>query len=263
MSVLRPAAKIQKLETQTPIRRTESVDLSVSVAEAKDHRTVSPLTQTTKEMKIPSQTPTHPKGHKVRNVCDVWTNMDSQSFLHLSDTLTLGDVWIQPISAAPERGAFVSVLMKQILYAPHIKSREATTKMSTDDLLKMLYMCDCTLWKLDGAPVIAFEEWLNEKTAMCVKVKGIEEGSDRTKLCNFILCDDPSFKFTSTVGGGRFSVWFRKICYHSYKQSEEGVSEKIINPSMIKCTATKGSFEYILEARLLEFPVEETDASLI
>ena len=252
MSMLKPAAKMAKTTpTSSPLTRTASVGLVNTEEEEKNRRTPSLQTST------PEQTTKHPKGHRVRDVKDVWKIMDSQDFLHLTDTLALGDVWVQPLGVESSKGAFATVKFIQIVEGPHIKYRYASCKLSLDDLTKMLYLADCLNHDLQRVDRLSFEDWLNDKSALCVKAKGIEEGSDRGKLCHFIITEDSTFRFYPLHLRGDSGIFFRKICYHSYKSDDV---DKIENPSMIKCKATKGSFEYIIEARIFPFPPAWFDA---
>ena len=253
MSALKPPMKQSRAPQQTQVTRTESVDLSTSlgstaavVEEERDRRTAVPLSK--------SNTPNHPKGHKVKNLKDVWEAMDQNAFLHLCDTLTLGDVWVQPVGVVPSTGGYAMVTFKQLVFGYHIKGREATTKMSTDDLLKMLYLNDCIQWDMQGLMRLSFEDWLNEKSSACVKVKGIDDVSNRAKLANFIICEDREFTFYPTFLKSCCGVFFRKICCHSYKTPVGEHDDKLCNPSMIKCCATRGKFEYCLEARVFPLP---------
>lgn len=202
----------------------------------------------------------HPKGHKVRKLEEVWKVMDSQDFLHLTDTLTLGDVWVQPTGVESSRGNYATISFKQIVAAPHIKFRDASCKMSLDDLTKMLYLNDCIQWDIQNVEHLSFEDWLNDKTSVCVKAKGVEKGTDRSALCHFIITEDRGFSFYPAFLHGSCGIFFRKICYHSY--GNEDVENKSIetdvkleNPSMIKCKGAKGTFEYIIEARIFPLPL--------
>ena len=180
--------------------------------------------------------------------------MDQQSFLHLTDTLTLGDVWVQPIGVEPISNAFANVTFRQIVAAPHIKCRDAVCRMSVDDTMKILYLNECIQWEMQGIDRMEYEDWVNEKSAKCVKSKGLEVGSDRAKLCNFIITEDKEFTFYPRFLKGSFGIFFRKICYHSYKTDGKDKSTKLVNPSMIKCSATRGKFEYVLEGRIFPLP---------
>ena len=262
MSVLKPAAKrpnVVNADPSTLTRTTRSLDLTAvaptSHAEEKDHPTSSRPSEASKSA------PTHPKGHKVRQLTDVWKTVDSQNFLHLSDILTLSDFWVQPTDAESAGGSFVTVYWKQIVAAPHIKQRDANCKMSSDDLLKMLYLNDTICAELNQTDHLSYDDWLNDKSAACVKAKGIDEGSDRAKLCHFIMTEDPTFTFYPLEG--RFGIFFRKICYHSYKVDDKSGKPKLMNPSMIKCCATRGKFEYILEARIFPLPREWYTSDLV
>ena len=201
----------------------------------------------------------HPRGHKVRELAEVWKIMDSQDFLHLTDSLALGDVWVQPTGVVSAKGGYATVSFLQIVDAPHIKYRNAVSKMSLDDLTKMLYLNDCLQWDAQNLERISFDDWLKDKSSVCVKAKGMEVGSDRAQLCNFIITEDREFSFCSPMMHNRFGVFFRKICYHSYKTSKDDESFKLDNPSMMKCKGVKGSFEYIIEARFFPLPLSWFD----
>lgn len=251
MSLSKPAAKQPRLQNQTQVTRTESVCLQdvVSHMEEKDHpTTTSPVTMTT------SKAPTHPKGHKVRNLDDdVWKTMDSQSFLHLTDTLTLMDVYVQPKSVEPISQMYANVSFIEIVCAPHIKYRVANSKMSVDELLKILYLNDCLQSDMQAIMRISFDEWLGEKTAMFIKAHGVSDSNNRAKLCQYILTEDREFSFYPKCMKGGYGMFFRKICYHSYKMKDKE-RKKFDNPSMMKCQASRGKFEYMIEARLLPLP---------
>ena len=252
-----PPMKTPRLQGQ--VTRTESVPLEAVIKEVeKDHHTVTPQTSsTTSTIKIQSEMTTeterHPKGHKSRNLDEIWNIMDKQDYLRLTDTLTLNDVWVQPVSVEPQKGSYASVTFKEIVYGSHIKYRTSSHKMSVDDLLNMLYLCDCLHNDMRGFMRLEFGDWLNEKTANCIKNKGIDEGSNRAKLCNYIITEDREFSFYPTITHGSFGMFFRKTCCHTYPSKEEN---KLKNPAVIKCSSTKSSFEYLIEGRLLAIPDE-------
>lgn len=263
MSALRPEKKPRlttAATTQGGLKRTESVLTLEDVAVGSVHPTDShPPSLTTssageKEKEKEKTSFSHPKGHRVKTVEEVWKTMDSQGFLHLTDTWTLYDVWVQPISCVQEKGSILSVLMYQFVIAPHIKCRQATTKMSADDLVKMLYLCDTMCQFINQRENLPFDVWVNEKVASCVKALGVDAGVDKVQFCNFIMQNDPTFTLHPTPN---LAVFVRKICYHSYRTSEK----KLDNPLMIKCTATRGKFEYVLEVST--FPLCENWKELV
>lgn len=264
MSALKPA-KQPRLVNQSEVKRTESLTPAefashITAVEKSLPSTSHPTMEDASEMKEMTaasvKRPLHPKGHKVRNLSDVWGGMDDHNFLYVTDTLLLCDVWVQPVSVdTTGNAAYANVTFKEIVCAPHIKSRLATTKMAVDDLMKMLYLNDTLQWSMQGVDKLTYEEWINEKSASCVKVKGLEEGSNRAKLCNFIITEDREFSFYPSFLKGVFGMFFRKTCYHSYKlDSDDTTTTKFENPSMLKCSSTRGKFEYIIEARLIPLP---------
>lgn len=258
MSGLKPA-KQPRLIGQSVVTRTESVDMTQTSSavhqpteEGKDHPTTS---QTPAPNEVMRKTaPMHPKGHKVRDLKEVWDAMDKQAFLHLTDSLILGDVWVQPKSCEPATGGYVLVNFIQMIDAPKLKSREALSKMSIDDLLKLLYLASCLVKDLNGDARLSYDAWLADKTAAFIKKEGVSEAGNRGKLCNFILVDDPDFSFYP-VGLNHTGIFARKICYHSYRCEDDDMT-KYENPGMLKCCATRGKFEYVFEVRLFVLPPE-------
>ena len=200
--------------------------------------------------------PKHPKGHRVTQLQKVWNTMDSKDFLHLTDTLVLNDVWVQPASVEPSRGAYTTAAFREIVAGPNIKQRLADHKVGTEDILKMLYLCVCLQHDMQNVARPDYTDWLNEMTAACVKELGLSQGSNGGSLCDFIINNARNFTFYPEALSGRFGIFFRKICYHSYKaQSKEGTeSVKFKNMCMIKCGSSKGKFDYIIEARLFSLP---------
>lgn len=249
MSMSKPA-KQMRAANQTEVQRTESVDLPTpSTLEGKSTPTTTP--QSAMEKKRPP----HPKGHRVRDLEeDVWKVMDGQSFLHLTDTTNLADVWVQPIAVEPSNTMYSTIHFEQIVAGPHIKRRTTATKMALDDLLRLLHLNDCLQRDLQRIDRMTYDAWLAEKTAAFIKQHGILDSTNRSKLCQYIITEDSEFSFSpSFIRDSAF--FFRKISYHSYKAKGD-VVEKYINPSMVKCCATRGSFEYMIEGRLFPLPPE-------
>lgn len=193
----------------------------------------------------------HEKGHKVSMLKEVWERLDKKDFLPLAD---FSDVWLQPTSVTSLKGVWGDVTMREVVFAPHIKMRMAVTKMSGEDLCKILYLCDCLTGDLQAIPHMTYDDWLNNKIASCVKAKGPEESMNRCKLANFIIAEDREFTFYPSYLRGNFAFFFHKICYHSYKTTGLSDTTKFDNPSMIRCSATKGKFEYVYEVRLFPLP---------
>lgn len=200
----------------------------------------------------------HPKGHRVHSTSEIWTTMDAQPFIRVTDTLLLEDVWFIPLAASCDSKNFIAnVTMRQYIIAPHIKERVCITKMTTDDLLKVLYLNDNIQSLMQGVKPLDFDAWKTEKYALCVKKKGIDYSKNEANLCNFILGEDLGFTFYPRFLKGLFMILFRKTCIHSYKSSQ---TEKVSNPSVIKCTAQRGSFEYVIEARIFPLSSDVKDS---
>lgn len=254
MSGLKPAKQARLIGQTQVLPRSETKPTllpppSSAQQEGKDlHTTTEGSVQ---EASTRKTAPRHPKGHRVQNLSEVWQTMDSQQFLRCTDSYSLEDVWVQPISVEPTSSPYATVRMFQMVLGPHIKTRIVCSKMAISDLLKMLYLNQRVQLHMLGYDSKDFNQWLAEKTGEFIKAHGVAEANNGAMLCNYILGEDeeytfyPSFlKYTTAV--------FRKISYHSYKNGEEG--EKVVNPAMMKCTAVRGKFEYIWEVKFIPLP---------
>ena len=256
MSALKPANKKRIIN---PIKKTMEpvVQKVVNCTEEKEkpHLIGTPQENVSLSQTTTTSRPQHPKGHKVRKLDEVWKLMDSQSYLRLTDTIMLSDVWVQPLKVEADDGRTVSVEMIQLVDAPHIKMRETKTKMTVDDVLKMLYICDCICWSMKGMDRVSYEDWENFKASECAKVYECEGGVDMVQLCNFIINTDNDFSFYPEAYKCNCGIFLRKICYHSYKTTNtKKDEEKMVNSSMMKCCSSRGNFEYVLQGRIFILP---------
>ena len=242
---------------KTPAKRARTPALQSCTEEESDRliaaRLQSPLILSSEENQKNQNPPPHPKGHKVQPLTKVWSTMDGQTFLHLTDTVLLGDVWVQPTLVDETSGSYTNVTFLQVVFGYHIKRRNATCKMAVEDVLRMLFCCDRLLYGIKKIPKpFCYDEWLAHKTAAFVKAKGVANQSNRSMLANYIILDDPEFDFYPECVKG-FGLFCRKICIHSYK-TEGKVKNKLANPAILKCRATRGKFEFGLEVALKQLP---------
>lgn len=270
MSVLKPAAKQPRLTlANTPLTRTDAnLHLTSTVEGERGRRIATAPTamtpslsseeanQTSSAVKAmtANQIVKHPKGHRVSQLQKIWSTMDSKDFLHLTDTLPLSDVWVQPVHVEESRGAYTSASFREIIAGPNIKQRIAIHRTSTDDILQMLYLCSCLQYDMQNVERPSYEDWVNEMTAACVKEFGLTQGSNGGILCDYIINTFRDFTFYPMVLANRFGIFFRKIGYHSYKPREGEECVKFKNMNMIKCVSPKGKFDYVIEARIFSLP---------
>ena len=193
----------------------------------------------------------HPKWHKQATLASIWNLMDSQSFLHLTDTLALSDVVVQPKSVASSTGAYTNVTFVQAVKARNWKIRIATCKMPIVDVIKMLYLCDCMKSKIQKLPMPAYEDWEKSKVSAFGAKYGMVEDGNHCMLCQYIIAEDPTFSFYPDCIGDS-GIFYRKICHHSYKNGKG--ETKIRNPAMVKCKGSRGMIEYLMEALILPLP---------
>jgi hypothetical protein len=277
MSALKPQ-KQPRMMGQTQVTRSASVPPRPSPSSAVESDPPTTSTQSTAAAAAAAAagitppiagTQNHPKGHKVRELEEVWKAMDGQTYLRLTDTIFLNDVYVQPTAVEVVAGAYVTVTFQQIVLAPNIKRREnAVAKMYIEDLMHVLHLNDVVQSTLQGIEPRDYESWLAEKTRSYIQTNGLRDSSNHSALANFIITYDKEFSFYPTVLQN-CGVFFRKTCYHSYKekkpawQGSDGVKYKFVNPSMIKCSAKGGKFDYVYEARLVLLPSNWNEACFL
>lgn len=242
MSTSAPALKVRIINTPTADKAT------LVTAEEKSHPTSSSEEKTRRIAIPPSE-----NGIRTVNVEQVRSIFAAQNFLRLCDTTLLADAWVQPISIDPTTTMYATVTFLVLLNGPKIQLFMMKTKLSLDDLLKMLYLNDCIQADFQGLVRLDFGGWLNEKTSAYVKVQGAENATNRSLLANYIVTQDKEFSFYPSFMKN-CAMFFRKVSHHRYTD-KEGKSGDITNASMIECTAApRGKFNYVLEARCFPVP---------
>ena len=133
--------------------------------------------------------PLHPKGHKSHDISEIWKSLDSQPYLRLTDTAALMDVWVQPLSVESISSVTCNVTFVEIVLGQHMKYRTAQHKMSIDDICKVLYLSQCLNWDIEGQPRLTYDDWIADATTCFIKAHGVEESSNRAKLCDYLIND--------------------------------------------------------------------------
>lgn len=193
--------------------------------------------------------PPHPKGHRVRELKDIWAMMDAGEYLRCTDTYALSDVWIQPVEFTPLNKSSMLVKFKEIVLGTHVKEREAQNKMYCEDILKMFYLADQYENEFGDRMTMTFENWQKSAVSAFVQCRGVDDVSDRAALCKFLF-DTKRVSFFPLCCSRNIQLFFRKTSCHSYKQSGMEKKKKK-NLSVIKCVGARGSFEYLWEARIV------------
>ena len=244
----------------TPVKRTTSTLLPLEEQAAENPTGLENLPATQSSSPLPpaekkkTTKPAHPKGHKVQSLSEIWSTMDAQAYLRLTDTWTLWDVWLQPVAIESETPTSVNVKFLEIVYAPHLKQRLATHRVSVDDFVKIFYIKDRMGLHATGKGDISFEDWYDAYKKEYESKNG--EITEPVKMCQFLMqgrdsCDLTGISWNCIPGMANCEIFIRKSCYHSYK-GREGTG-KIENISVVKCKSVKGAFEYILEGRIFVF----------
>lgn len=282
MSASNPVAKIPRqastTATTSKLIRTTSSNLLDHVegklpptsSEGRSRRIATPSSQTPSSagetsVQTTGSSQRHPKAHTVYPLASIFDAFKTDQFFRVTDTLYLSEVWAQPIALDPAKGVYTTAHFRQIVVAPHIKWREMDQKVHVDDMLLMLY----AIAKIAGNAFDGYDKWYAEEVAKFITVHGTEDQTNRVMIANYILREDPDFRlfdeteFTNEKGESiakhYFGFFIRKIHYHSHPYpngDDDGGYTKFENPSMVKCPATKGDSEYIIEARSIPLPAK-------
>lgn len=191
----------------------------------------------------------HPKGHRVHELGMVFGIIDASEYLRCTDTYALNDVWSVPsgIEEIVSKGVLL-VKFYQIVTGYHIKSRITVKKIAADDLLRMFYILNAYSMEFRAATVVGYDDWLNSMIVNYVREVG--EGADvsnRAQLCKYIF-ENKITNFAPCPSTPNLHLFFRKASVHSYKGKKEG---RLNNHNVMKCRGARGTFEYIIEGRLI------------
>ena len=227
----------------------------VAAGEAPSAESTHPTTasQTTE-----NQNHNHPKGHRTAILAEVWGLMDD-TFLRNSDTAKLMDVWCIPtfVQVIEKSNLYVNVEFRQFVLATHVKERTVVYKMFVEDLLKMFYLASQIELDCAGEVRMDYDGWLSECKYLFMKEKGSENSESRPKLVEFLL-NENHVPIHPIPGNPKLHTMFRKVNCHSYKAS---ATPKFANEFCAKCKASKGKYEYVIEARIAAVPIDTAEVT--
>lgn len=248
----KPNKQARKSVETSEVKRTESVGL-ISQQAAKGLLTAG--SQPTDEKTTLSKKARHPKGHKVRDLGEVWDQMSMKKgdvvpidpqYLRVTDTLDLGDVWIAITDAKKETDYLLTIDAIQMVTGHHVYQRNMKMKMSNDDFLGFCYLKRRFADVLAGEDPMDYEEWKQKMGEEYQKESG-DESLKSGDVCEFLMKKYPFI--VDNIG-----FLCRKICCHSYSNSGVESKDKVHNPTLLKLNVgTRGKFEFELEVRV--FPL--------
>ena len=262
---LAPAKKTQKLEKEVQPAENE-VEAGVEVLQPvkPQHTTLAPMPRAAtpkveEEEKEEKKNKAHPKGHRVFTIEEVREVADGKApFMRATDTTLLSDIWLVPYHVElPYNGnTWINVSFREIIAGAHIKTRDVAYKISTDDMLMICWKEGCMEALFNGSVPLDFDTWLTEMIYQFSKERGTEDSTNRGKLCEFLI-NEKKITFCPIEKNKDFTLFFRKINIHSYPaqlNTTEGAGEKVVNYNQVKCSATRGKYEYAWDTRLFLVP---------
>ena len=204
--------------------------------------------------------PSHPAGHRVRDLEDVWSSFgNEENFLKMCESGNLSDVWIQLRTIHKTDTYYPTVEVLCAIFGSQVYFNIMKTRMSIADIANLLYLNDCLQCYLQGVPPPTFDDWFTDKTVKYINATGDLDGSvNKSLIYNFVVQDDRDFtfypRFLHNVG-----IFFRKTTVHGYKNKGKPIeteTEGMPNRSITIEHATRGKFEYEIEGRIFILPDE-------
>ena len=249
MSVLKPVAKQARLMNQV---HTTKMVAPLDIVEARDPPTATSPSLTQQSEMVKKKR--HPKGHRVYAVAEIDETLAKDKYMHLTDSLLLSDVYLQPRDVEESKGSFADVTFTRLICGYHMQVGEYKAAVLLDDLLQMLYQCEVVTASMQGKVCLGYDEWINEKSIACAKVHGMDSANNPSILAKFLITEDPEFTFFPTFLKN-VGIFFKKSTVHSYPNPQNRGMHKILNPCIIK-RKSRGMFEYTLDLKLIVLPPE-------
>ena len=261
MSQLPPAPKKTK-KTQSQ-KRENPIPVNATVMTTMSQSAEVPRTQlSTLHQEVGSVPPSSDfNGRISENISTIWQTLDANPYLAFTGKFALRDVSIQPCKITGGADNGLETICKQIVTGETILTREVNIKIHCLDLLRMLYLAEKYNRALMGIEAVTYTAWYNEKKeAYKTKNAGYDHASEG-ELCQFMLTENnPSF-FPPCLGG-QFGLFFRKISVSDYvndcsveKCVDKNATTQFENPSIITSKPKNASFEHMIEAKIIFFPV--------
>lgn len=234
---------------------TTSSGAATSVAVSVPPSSTTPAPQSSEARIRRTVAPPDAKGkiYREMTLAEVKEIFKNKSFLRPSDTKGLHDTWLQPVAIERANGMYTTATFLVMMNTPTFDFFYLKTKVNVEDVLAMLYLCDCMIADFQGIARFEYNDWLNEKTSAFVKVSDAKSATNQSLLVNYILNEDKEFTFyPDFMKNAGFFV--RKLCYHQYKGVDGKVSNWA-NPSMLVREAdNEAKFKYVIEGRCFSLP---------
>lgn len=232
-------------------------------------------TLTTSEESYPPTTETpavsedKPKfnGKKVKSLSTVIAQTCDSSFLKMTDTLNLNDVWFLPKKVGRTSSEnFLTVEFAIVVNGLSLVMVDHMFKISAEELLKMIYLSRKmrATFEQNPFPYNFFAEWKEKEFAYFTTSPDVVRGDSSPAAFAEYEFTKESFRLRQYNPQCCICSVFRKIYQHVYQNDVTGgdaaptIYGCVENPNMVECSAYRGSYSYCIEIRMMYIDGEET-----
>lgn len=198
-------------------------------------------------------------GVKEKDATAVFNNIEEGTYMRMTDTLNLGDVWFKPVTVARNTSKFIlSVIYTIVICGEKLLMKQHEYKTTAEELLKMIFLA-----KKSRAYYFGFEfptdysTWFDmEKKAFLANPAAVKgDGSDAAFAEYQISNED--FKLNKGEDATQMYILFRKTNRHSYTVASTASYETHENPNSEHCEGSRGSYLFTIESRIMMLPIAE------
>lgn len=220
--------------------------------------------------KTPAPEEEKPKfnGKKVKSLSTVIAQSTDSSFLRITDTQNLYDVWFLPRKVGRTSSEnFLNVEFAVVISGTSLVMVNHMYKLAAEELLKMIFLTRKMRAAIEQTPFpfVYFQEWKEKEFAYFTTSPDVVRGDSSEAAFAEYEFTKESFKLRQYNRQCCVCMVFRKVYQHIYQNDITGgaaapvIYGSVENPNLIECTAYRGSYSYCIEIRMMYIDVGEEE----
>lgn len=198
-------------------------------------------------------------GVKEKDATAVFNNVEEGTYMRMTDTLNLGDVWFKPVTVARNTSKFIlSVVYTIVICGEKLLMKQHEYKTTAEELLKMIFLAKKSRAYYFGFDFpYEYSTWFDmEKKAFLANPAAVKgDGSDAAFAEYQISNED--FKLNKGEDATQMYILFRKTNRHTYTAGSTTSYETYENPNSEHCEGSRGSYLFTIESRIMMLPMAE------
>lgn len=196
-------------------------------------------------------------GQKERGLASIFASLKDSTFLRMTDTINLSDVWFLPRKVS--RGTSKSILSVEftiLINGMAMIMQEYTFKIGSDELLRMIYLAKKMRAAMDPRPFPYrnYDEWHDTELQRFQSSSDVVRGDGSEAAFAEYQFSIEDFNMRYRDPRCCLKTVFRKTCQHVYKNDlidPNSVYGEEKNPNMEECVASRGTYRFCIEVRVV------------